>query len=198
LPEVIPFHNAIYYYMDNNLIKVNHLLSEMGILSSFSVAKKISEREFDNIFNKIDKRNKTRKEIDKLVVDAILKNNNKNKINVNEIPGVITNDENHSFSGGASGQLNLVDKQLNKEKNKLIAYTCFASIISKKIVEKRLDKYHMYFIINAIVNMLNLNENDFDEFHKKFQEFKEKDGNVESHNNEEEDNDNDDDEDDED
>jgi hypothetical protein len=61
----------------------------------------------------------------------------------------------------------------NEEKKRIMELTYFASIIAKKLSEKRVGKYHSCYIINAIVNMLGLTEDDFDEFHKRFSKFRE-------------------------
>ena len=59
-----------------------------------------------------------------------------------------------------------------EEKKRIMELTYFASMIAKKLSEKQIDKYHSCYIINAIVNMLGLTEDNFDEFHKKFSKFK--------------------------
>ena len=73
------------------------------------------------------------------------------------------------------------DKFISSEEKKLMMeLTYFASIIAKKINEKKIDKYHSCYIINAIVNMLGLTESDFDEFHRKFSKYRDGDSPPES------------------
>lgn len=68
-------------------------------------------------------------------------------------------------------------KRQNTEK-RLIDLTYFASIISKKVTEKKLGKFDRCYLINVLVNMLGLSEEDFDVFHRTFNKFK--NGEIES------------------
>ena len=65
------------------------------------------------------------------------------------------------------------------ERNRIMELTYISSLIAKKLVEKSQNKYHLCFIVNAIVNMLGLKEEDFDEFHRKFSEFQNGESNDE-------------------
>jgi len=59
-----------------------------------------------------------------------------------------------------------------EEEKRIIDLTYFASLISKTIAERNMNKYYSCYIINAIVNMLRLNDDDFENFHRQFGKFK--------------------------
>jgi len=59
----------------------------------------------------------------------------------------------------------------------MMELTHFASIISKKLSEKNIDKFYSCYIINTVVQMLSLTEKDFEDFHEKFSKYR--DGNME-------------------
>lgn len=136
----------------------NHILSKEGILTTFSIAKRISKKDITKLRQKI-KNNK----LDALKFQDVLKKSvmedTKKAILSKKIPGLIIPDKYIS----------------NEEKKLMMELTYFASIISKKINEKKIDKYHSCYIINAIVNMLGLTESDFDEFHRKFSKYRDGD-----------------------
>lgn len=60
-----------------------------------------------------------------------------------------------------------------EEKKRIMELTYFASVMAKKLTDNNVSKYHACYVVNAIVNMMGLTEEDFDDFHKKFARFKE-------------------------
>jgi hypothetical protein len=56
----------------------------------------------------------------------------------------------------------------NEEKEMLTKFSYFSSLIAKKMVKEKIDKYHACYVINSIISMLGLDEDDFENFHKKF------------------------------
>ena len=132
----------------------NHILAKEGILTSFSIAKRVTSLDMKKLRDKgIDSKSSKFRE---LLTKKIVK----------ETQEAI---ENQSIPG-------LMVKQIqdeNQEKKKIMELTYFASIIAKKLTDNKVSKYHSCYIINAVVNMLGLTEEDFDEFHKKFSRFKE-------------------------
>lgn len=74
----------------------------------------------------------------------------------NKIPGLMTKE--------------VITEQ--EEKKRIMELTYFASIMTKKLVDNNISKYHSCYVINAMVNMLGLTEEDFNEFHRKFSEFR--------------------------
>jgi len=134
----------------------NHILSKEGILTSFSIAKKVTVKDMKKLCNKLKNSNVNDEKFQELLKESVIKKTKKS-IDVQKIPGLILN--------GIFAE--------NEEKKKIMELTYFASIIAKKLTEKKIDKYYSCYIINAIVNMLGLTEEDFEKFHKKFAKFKE-------------------------
>ena len=69
----------------NNL---DHLIAKHGVMSSFSIARKISKNEFKSLTQKIKKNCKTKKEFDLLLKKEIIKKTNES-INLGKIPGLV-------------------------------------------------------------------------------------------------------------
>lgn len=134
----------------------NHILSKEGILTTFSIAKRISKKDMQKLRQKIKSNKFDAMKFQDFIKKSIVEDT-KRAILSKKIPGLIIPERNIS----------------SQEKEIIMELTYFASIISKKINEKKIDKYYSCFIINAIVNMLGLTEGDFDEFHRKFSKYKE-------------------------
>jgi t-SNARE complex subunit (syntaxin) len=131
-----------------------HVLVEMGVLSSFSVARKITEYDIEGLTRKIKKKAKNKKELDLLLKKEIM-NMAKKSLESDSIPGLL------DAANNANSE---------KEKKRFITLAQFASIISNKMLEKQMDKTQCCYIINYIVSMLNLTEKDFEDFHRKYSE----------------------------
>ncbi len=136
----------------------NHILSREGILTTFSIAKRISKKDIEKLCQKIKSDKTNTKKFQNILRKTIMEET-RDALLSKKIPGLI-----------APGQ-NIPDD----EKKLMMELTYFASIIAKKINEKRIDKFHSCYIINAIVNMLGLTESDFDEFHRKFSKYRDGD-----------------------
>lgn len=131
---------------------INHILSKEGILTTFSIAKRISVKDVQSLQKKI-KGKKNTENFKKLLKDKVMKETQKALVE-KRIPGIMTTDSLQFMS--------------EEEKKKMMELTYLASVIAKKLGEKNIDKYHSCYIINAIINMIGLTESDFDEFHRKF------------------------------
>lgn len=136
------------------MITANHILAKEGILTTFSIAKKISAKDIKRLRNKLKNSKANAKKFQDLLKSEVIKETQQ-ILRTQNIPGLIVDD------------INDVEEQ-----KKIMELTYFASIISKKLADKKITKYHSCYIINAIVNMLGLTGEDFDEFHKKFSKFK--------------------------
>lgn len=131
-----------------------HILNQLGILSSFSVAKKITEKEINTYFNKHKKRGKSDSEIGKMLKNKIV-SDIQTAVEQNKIPGLVSHQEFAESIG--------IDKKVIAkipEINKLIG------ILSQKFSEKNYDKMSMCYFINSLVNVLGLTEEDFTKFHQ--------------------------------
>jgi len=132
----------------------NHILAKEGILTTFSIAKKVTAKDVKKLRDKIKSAKIDAVALHELLRMSIIKDTQKD-IQTKKIPGLIVDSVEDA-----------------EEKKRIMELTYFASMIAKKLSEKNIDKYHSCYIINAIVNMLGLTEDNFDEFHKKFSKFK--------------------------
>jgi hypothetical protein len=132
----------------------DHILAKEGILTTFSIAKKVTAKDVKKLRSKIKSAKMDADKLHELLRTSIIKDTQKDIV-TQKIPGLIV--------GGIED---------SDEKKRIMELTYFASMISKKLSEKNIDKYHSCYIINAIVNMLGLTEENFDEFHKQFSKFK--------------------------
>ena len=132
----------------------DHILAKEGILTTFSIAKKVTAKDVKKLREKIKTAKMDADKLHELLRMSIIENTQKD-IETQKIPGLI-----------------IAGMEDTEEKKRIMELTYFASMISKKLSEKNIDKYHSCYIINAIVNMLGLTEDNFDEFHKKFSKFK--------------------------
>lgn len=128
-----------------------HILTKLGILKSFSIAKKITEEEIIKFFNRYKKIGKTEEEIGELLKTKIFEEI-RYAIETKKIPGVILPDNSP-----------LTKKILVNltELNKLMYLTKSA------LLKKKYDKMSLCYFINSLVNLLGLTEKDFESFHKK-------------------------------
>ena len=128
-----------------------HILNTEGILASFSIAKTISEANVLKYFKKYKKMGKTDDEIRKMFIDKI-ENEILNAMNTGVVPGLISDEE---LNGNVPKELSNISVI-----NKLIVS------VSHKIMALNLNKITLCYIINSLVNLLNLSEDDFEKFHK--------------------------------
>lgn len=126
----------------------------MGVMTAFSVAKKITEEDINKYFSKQKRQGKTEKQIGKMLQDKILGEIHSAMEN-NKIPGLITPQE---FAESLGMDKKVVEKI--PDINRLIM------VISSKLSEKKYDKMSLCFFINSLVNMLGLTEEDFIKFHR--------------------------------
>lgn len=149
-----------------------HILNQLGVLTSFSVAKKVTEEDINKYFSKYKKSGKSEKQIGEMLKDKILLDIN-NAVENNEIPGIVTPQELAESLG--------VDKKVIERMpdiNRLV------SIIAQKMIDKQYDKMSLCYFINSLVNILNLTEDDFTKFHRQNNK---NDGNDEDNDNGEDD-----------
>lgn len=128
-----------------------HILNKMGVLSSFSVAKKITEEELNKYISKEKKSGKSTKKIGEILKQKIM-DEIQNAIVENKVPGLIS-DENTKL-------------ELLLGKN-IIELNRMGLIVASKMTEKNYDKMSLCYFINALTNMLGLQEEDFIKFHRR-------------------------------
>ena len=133
------------------MINPIHILNKMGVLSSFSVAKKITEKELNTYISKEKKAGKSTKKIGEILKQKIM-DEIETAIIENKIPGLMS-DENLK-----------ADTLLSKN---VIDLNRFIAIITNKMTEKNYDKMSLCYFINGLTNMLGLQEEDFIKFHRR-------------------------------
>lgn len=165
--------------MSQMVNKKNHLLSSMGVLASFSISLKMNQTDMKKI-----KTLPSSKQME--TINSIVKKSMKEDL----IPGYVLEElDNGGNNANNKSNNSMSDKEINKERQFLLDLTCFTSIISKRMVDKKLDTFHCCFVINTMINMLNLDQEDFAEFHERFREFlgEDEENNTEDYNNEDDD-----------
>ena len=140
----------------NENTKPKHLISELGVLKCFSIGKRVSADKIKQYKDAMEKSSKSKKETE-LLLDDILKKEIGNEKNFSSIPGMIVDKP-------------TVERQ--EYEKYLVEITYLASMLSKRIVDRNLKKMDKCYLIHVLVNMLNLNEEDFDQFHRSFEKFK--------------------------
>jgi phosphopantothenoylcysteine synthetase/decarboxylase len=131
-----------------------HILNQMGILTAFSVAKKVTEEEVHDFFEKHKESGKTDEEIGEMMRNEVLKEI-QDALASNKIPGLIVNQDMIKKLGSQETLKNI------SELNRLIM------IVGNKILEKQYEKMSLCYFINSLVNMLGLTEKDFEKFHRR-------------------------------
>lgn len=138
-----------------------HLISSLGILTSFSIAKKINKDEVSKESKKIKRifKESDPEKFQKLLMDALVEKAKKSVENETP-PGLI-----------------FPEKNLKKEKldKFYLELSAISQALTNKFVEQNLSKHQVCFILNAVINLLGLTEEDFLNFHKKFQKYKDDD-----------------------
>lgn len=131
-----------------------HILSQMGVLHSFSVAKKITEEDINKYFSKYKKSGRTDQQIGEMLKEKIVSEIN-DAVNNNQIPGLLSVTD-LAKSMGADPKLVEKIPDLNR----------LVMILSQKMLEKKYDKMSLCYFINSLVNILQLTEEDFSKFHQ--------------------------------
>src|SRR4051812_22564839 len=101
-----------------------HILAKEGILTTFSIAKKITARDVKKLREKIKTAKLDADKINELLKMSIIKDTQKD-IETKKIPGLV-----------------LEGIEDVEEKKRIMELTYFASMIAKKLSEKNIDKYH--------------------------------------------------------
>lgn len=136
-----------------------HLLSSLGVLASFSISKKVTKEDIDKITRKVKKlvREDDPVKFKKMLMESII-DNVKKTVENGPPPGLI------------------FPKQ-SRKKQKLDKFymelSAVANIVANKFIEQGFSKFQVCFIINAIVNILGINESDFEKFNAKYAEYRE-------------------------
>jgi hypothetical protein len=144
------------------MIPFKHILTEMGVMKTFSVARRVSEDKVAILTNKYNKIKNKNISLDDFLKKEII-NEMQDYFKNNKIPGMITKN--------ASIDNKMFIPPTQEEQEMLIDLTQFSSLVAKKLVEKKLNKFYHCFVVHSIINMLHLSDKDFDEFYQKYSAF---------------------------
>lgn len=136
-----------------------HILTQSGVLASFSVSKKITEEEINAIMRDAQNKGKdedqvleiVRTKIMREIIDATQKGT---------LPGIIVEN---------------VKNQLIPVKS-LESLNRMVEVLSAKMKQKKFDKLSLCYFINYLVGNLGLKEEDFEDFHRRIKEVRGDDG----------------------
>ena len=140
------------------MTSTSHILAQEGILTTFSIAKKVTTKDIKKLRDKMKSNNIDVEKLQEFLKKSVIEEAAVSMKN-SKIPGLIV-----------EGQF--VGEEKTEEDKKIMELTYFSSLVAKKITDKKTDKYYACYIINAMVNMLGLNDNDFEQFHKRFAKYK--------------------------
>lgn len=137
--------------------RFNHLIAKHGILTSFSIARKVSKKDIKQISDKIKKKCKNKEEFNELLQREVLKTT-KYLMNQDLIPGLILPEKNSK---------QMARKELADEK-KLMKLNYVANTIAKKLMDNKLSKDEICYIILTLLSSLGLKDQDFKDFNDKY------------------------------
>jgi hypothetical protein len=141
-------------------IGYNHLIAKHGVLSAFSIAKKVSPTDIKKITDKIKNKNKSKiksqEAFNQLLQEEII-NSTKYSVTKESIPGIICDNKPTSDSA-----------QYTMNNKKTLGLDILANEIAKKISQNKYSKDEICYLILNLLGILGLTDDDFREFHKKY------------------------------
>lgn len=148
-----------YIYRYLYLMNYKHLISENNVMVSFSVARKIAPGKLKEIQDKVKKTCKKNSDYEKLVKKEVLKQTQKT-LNADDIPGLI--DVNNGVRAKIPKNLGIF-----KDEKKLMVLNFIGTTFAKKMLDQKLKKDEICFILLTILGFLGLTDTDFRDFHKR-------------------------------
>jgi len=137
----------------------NHLIAQHGVLISFSIAKKLNRESIKAISDEINKLGGDKKTRNQLLEEEI-KRNTMDSMKLTDVPGLI-------MSKTEIVKEKFMDNSFMKDEKKVITLMILSNSLSKKILDKKLPKEQMCFILISMINSLGLSDGDFKNFHQK-------------------------------
>lgn len=134
----------------------NHLIAKHGVLTSFSIARKVSKKDIKEISDKIKKKCKNKDDFNELLQKEVLKTT-RYSMNQDLIPGLILPDKSTTNTR----------KELADEK-KLMQLNYISNMIAKKLMDNKFSKDEICYIILTLLSSLGLNDQDFKNFNAKY------------------------------
>ena len=137
----------------------NHLIAQHGILISFSIAKKLNRNTIKSISDEINKLDGDKKTKTQLLEEEI-RRNTMDSMKLTDVPGLI-------MSKTEIVKEKFMDNSFMKDEKLIISLMILSNLLSKKILDKKLPKEQMCFILISMINSLGLSDADFKNFHQK-------------------------------
>jgi hypothetical protein len=137
----------------------NHLIAQHGVLISFSIAKKLNRESIKAISDEINKLGGDKKTRNQLLEEEI-KRNTMDSMKLTDVPGLI-------MSKTEIVKEKFMDNSFMKDEKIVISLMILSNLLSKKILDKKLPKEQMCFILISMINSLGLSDADFKNFHQK-------------------------------
>ena len=137
----------------------HHLIAKHGILTAFSIARKVSSRDIKKLTDKVKKECKDKSQFNQLLQQEIL-NSTKYAVTKNLIPGLII-PENMESSTPAK-------PSFKQDEQKLLKLNYISGTIAKKFVDSKYNKDEICYIVLSLLAALGLNDQDFKDFHNKY------------------------------
>jgi len=131
-----------------------HILNQMGVITSFSVAKKVSEEDVCRFYAKGKKMGKSERELDNILRDKVVGEIEEAVVN-HKIPGLLSPQELMAEMGLPPGIIRNMP-----ELNRLIM------VVGHRLAEKKYDRMSLCYFVNSLVNLMGLTESDFEKFHR--------------------------------
>ena len=137
----------------------NHLIAKHGVLISFSIAKKLNSDNIKAITDEINKLGGDKKTRSQLLEEEI-KRNTMESMKLTDVPGLI-------MSKTEIVKEKFMENSFMKDDKTVISLMILANSLSKKILDKKLPKEQMCFILISLIGSLGLSDGDFKNFHQK-------------------------------
>lgn len=137
----------------------NHLIAQHGVLVSFSIAKKLNRESVKAIAKEINKLGGDKKTRTELLEEEI-KRNTMESMKLSDVPGLI-------MSKTEIVKEKFMENSFMKDDKTVISLMILANALSKKILDKKIPKEQMCFVLISLINSLGLSEGDFKNFHQK-------------------------------
>jgi hypothetical protein len=137
----------------------NHLIAKHGVLVSFSIAKKLNRENIKAIADEIEKLGGDKKTRNQLLEEEI-KRNTMETMKLTDVPGLI-------MSKSEIFKEKFMDNSFMKDEKIIISLMILSNALSKKILDKKIPKEQMCFVLISLINSLGLSDGDFKNFHQK-------------------------------
>jgi hypothetical protein len=137
----------------------NHLIAKHGVLVSFSIAKKLNRENIKAIADEIEKLGGDKKTRTQLLEEEI-KRNTMESMKLTDVPGLI-------MSKTEVLKEKFMDNSFMKDEKIIISLMILSNSLSKKILDKKIPKEQMCFVLISLINSLGLSDEDFKNFHQK-------------------------------